>query len=68
MNASVHMGCSMAQIVSKCHSVTLAFDKGMGAPIGAVVAGSKSFIARYAFQNNFLRRFHELFTLSDVEI
>ncbi|DBA04846.1 TPA: LOW QUALITY PROTEIN: hypothetical protein N0F65_004483 [Lagenidium giganteum] len=43
-NASVAMGVPMADLVRDADSVSLCLSKGLGAPIGSVVAGSKEFI------------------------
>jgi threonine aldolase len=43
-NASVKSGFSMAELASSADSVSVCFSKGLGAPIGSVVAGSRGFI------------------------
>ncbi|NXC30370.1 THA2 aldolase, partial [Campylorhamphus procurvoides] len=45
MNAAVAQGVKPAQITQHCHSVSLCFSKGLGAPAGAVLAGHREFIA-----------------------
>lgn len=44
-NASVATGQSPASIASAADTVTVCFSKGLGAPVGSVLAGSKDFIA-----------------------
>ncbi len=39
-NASVATGVSLAELASCAHTVMVAFSKGLGAPIGAALAGS----------------------------
>lgn len=46
MNAAAASGASPATIVEHMDSVTLCLSKGLGAPVGSVIAGSKQFIAR----------------------
>lgn len=38
-NAAVALGCEMADVVVGCDTVSLAFSKGLGAPVGSVLAG-----------------------------
>ena len=45
MNAAVASGLSARRICEKVDTVWLDFTKGLGAPIGAVLAGSRDFIA-----------------------
>ncbi|XP_058673313.1 uncharacterized protein LOC131566128 [Ammospiza caudacuta] len=45
MNAAVAQGVEPAQIAQHCDSVSLCFSKGLGAPAGAVLAGSGQFVA-----------------------
>ncbi|NWT27558.1 THA2 aldolase, partial [Cardinalis cardinalis] len=45
MNAAVAQGVEAAQIAQHCDSVSLCFSKGLGAPGGAVLAGSRQFVA-----------------------
>lgn len=44
MNASVALGVPAAELAAGCDSVWLDFTKGLAAPLGAVLAGSKQFI------------------------
>jgi len=44
MNAVVASGISAREYASEVDSVTLGFTKGLGAPVGAVLAGNNSFI------------------------
>ncbi|GAB1607620.1 probable low-specificity L-threonine aldolase 2, partial [Argonauta hians] len=46
LNASVGLGVDVTEITKYCDSVTLCFSKGIGAPVGSVVAGTESFIKR----------------------
>lgn len=45
-NASVATGTSIKEYSSFFDSVSLCFSKGLGAPIGSVIAGTKDFIKR----------------------
>ncbi|NXK40498.1 THA2 aldolase, partial [Piprites chloris] len=45
MNAAVAQGVEPAQITQHCDSVSLCFSKGLGAPVGTVLAGRREFIA-----------------------
>ncbi|XP_059720187.1 uncharacterized protein LOC132336561 isoform X2 [Haemorhous mexicanus] len=45
MNAAVAQGVEPAQIAQHCDSVSLCFSKGLGAPVGAVLAGCRQFVA-----------------------
>lgn len=44
LHASVASGISANEYASQVDSVTICFSKGLGAPIGAALAGTKSFI------------------------
>jgi threonine aldolase len=44
MNAAVALGVSARDLTEGCDTVWLDFTKGLGAPLGAVLAGSKDFI------------------------
>jgi threonine aldolase len=44
MNAAVALGVSAPDLTAGCDTVWLDFTKGLGAPLGAVLAGSKDFI------------------------
>jgi threonine aldolase len=46
MNASVALGVSAADLTAGCDSVWLDFTKGLAAPLGAVLAGSRDFIGQ----------------------
>jgi threonine aldolase len=46
MNAAVALGVPAAELTAGCDSVWLDFTKGLGAPLGAVLAGSKAFIGQ----------------------
>ncbi|KAG7401758.1 putative low-specificity L-threonine aldolase 1 [Phytophthora boehmeriae] len=43
-NASVATGIPMAELVSGADSVSLCLSKGLGAPVGSILAGSEDFI------------------------
>eukprot|EP00075_Anas_platyrhynchos_P038231 XP_027327484.1 LOW QUALITY PROTEIN: probable low-specificity L-threonine aldolase 1 [Anas platyrhynchos] len=45
LNAAVAQAVEPAQITQHCDSVSLCFSKGLGAPAGAVLAGSRAFVA-----------------------
>jgi len=54
MNAAIATGCSAAELAAPADSTTLCLSKGLGAPIGSLLAGSETFItearrARKAF-------------------
>ena len=46
MNAAVALGVPASEITAGCDSVWLDFTKGLGAPLGAVLAGSREFIGQ----------------------
>lgn len=46
MNASIASGKSVKEICLHCDSINFCFSKGLGAPVGSVLIGSKQFIAR----------------------
>ncbi|MBU0691022.1 aminotransferase class I/II-fold pyridoxal phosphate-dependent enzyme [bacterium] len=43
-NAAVYLGASESEIAAYCDSVSVCFSKGLGAPVGSALAGSKDFI------------------------
>ena len=45
-NASVATGCSTASLCAPVDSVSACFSKGLGAPVGSVLAGDTDFVAR----------------------
>ncbi|KAG8648100.1 probable low-specificity L-threonine aldolase 1 isoform X2 [Manihot esculenta] len=45
-NAAVALGVAVDRLVQAADSVSVCLSKGLGAPVGSVVAGSKSFIAK----------------------
>ncbi|HET7005673.1 MAG TPA: GntG family PLP-dependent aldolase, partial [Candidatus Binatia bacterium] len=45
-NAAVHVGQSVAEISKKFDSVQFCFSKGLGAPVGSMIVGSRDFIER----------------------
>jgi threonine aldolase len=46
LNACVARGLAPAEYTRHVHSVSLCFSKGLGAPVGSVIAGARPFIAR----------------------
>ncbi|GAB1607790.1 probable low-specificity L-threonine aldolase 2 [Argonauta hians] len=50
MNAAVGLGVDVKEITQYFDSITFCLNKGLGAPIGSIVAGSASFIQR-AWEN-----------------
>ena len=46
MNAAVALGVPATELTAGCDSVWLDFTKGLSAPLGAVLAGSKDFIGQ----------------------
>ena len=45
-NAAVYLGENVAEMTKKFDSVQFCFSKGLGAPVGSMVVGSKDFIER----------------------
>jgi threonine aldolase len=45
-NASAASGTSLDRFASHAHSVMVCYSKGLGAPVGSAVAGSKDFIGK----------------------
>jgi len=45
-NAAVRLGVPVSRIAKHCDSVTFCLSKGLGAPIGSVLTGEKSFIEK----------------------
>lgn len=43
-NASVALECPVADLARPCDSVMFCFSKGLGAPVGSMLAGSRKFI------------------------
>lgn len=46
LNASVGLGVEPAEITKYCDTVSLCLSKGVGAPVGSVIAGTSIFIQR----------------------
>ena len=46
MNAAVALGMPAAKLAAPFDTVSLCFSKGLGAPVGSAIAGSKEFIAQ----------------------
>src|SRR3954462_15071713 len=53
-NASVALGKSVAEITSPVDSVMFCLSKGLGAPVGSLLVGSKTFIERARIQRKAL--------------
>ena len=45
-NAAVASGRAASEYASLCDSVSVCFSKGLGAPVGSAIAGSREFVAR----------------------
>ena len=45
-NAAVALGCDVGEIAAPFDSVMFCLSKGLGAPVGSMIAGSQSFIRR----------------------
>ncbi|MDR2166476.1 MAG: low-specificity L-threonine aldolase [Clostridiales bacterium] len=45
-NAAVHLGASAAEIAQYCDALMFCISKGLAAPIGSLLCGTKDFIAR----------------------
>ncbi|MEX0805213.1 MAG: GntG family PLP-dependent aldolase [Candidatus Binatia bacterium] len=45
-NAAVHLGQSVAEVSRKFDSVQFCLSKGLGAPVGSIIVGSREFIER----------------------
>ena len=48
-NAAIAAGVTAAQLAAEVDSVSLCLSKGMGAPVGSVLAGSREFVERARF-------------------
>jgi threonine aldolase len=46
MNAAVALGVPAAEVAGRCDTVTLCLSKGLGCPLGALLAGSRELMAR----------------------
>lgn len=46
LNAAVALGVPAASMAAACDSVSICLSKGLGCPVGSLVAGSRAFIAR----------------------
>jgi threonine aldolase len=46
LNAAVALRCEPKELAGACDTVSISLNKGLGAPIGAALAGSKATIAR----------------------
>ena len=44
MNAAIALGCTAAELVAPCDTTTLCLSKGLGAPVGSLLAGSRDFV------------------------
>lgn len=45
-NAAVALGCNVQELCTKMDSVQFCLSKGLAAPVGSILAGSKQFIAK----------------------
>jgi threonine aldolase len=45
-NAAVHLGQNVAEMTAKFDSIQFCFSKGLGAPVGSMIVGSKDLIER----------------------
>lgn len=45
-NAAVRLGVPVSRIAKHCDSVTFCLSKGLGAPVGSVLTGERSFIEK----------------------
>jgi threonine aldolase len=45
-NAAVYLGCKVSELVAQVDSVQFCLSKGLGAPVGSLVAGSKELVGR----------------------
>src|SRR5205823_8941040 len=45
-NAAAYLGEDVAVMTAKCDSVQFCLSKGLGAPVGSMIAGSREFIER----------------------
>jgi threonine aldolase len=46
LNAAVALGVPASEVVAECDTVMLDFTKGLGAPLGAVLAGPQDFVGQ----------------------
>lgn len=46
-NAVIQSGVSAAEITKGFDSVSICLSKGLGAPVGSILVGSKTFIKKY---------------------
>ncbi|XP_018588213.2 probable low-specificity L-threonine aldolase 2 [Scleropages formosus] len=46
MNAAVNLGVSPPVILQHCHTVSVCLSKGLGAPVGTMLAGPKDFVQK----------------------
>ena len=44
-NAAVALGVDAAELAAPCHSVSVCLSKGLGAPVGSVLCGSRALVA-----------------------
>ncbi len=45
VNAAVALGCDAKELAAPCDSISLCLSKGLGAPVGSLLAGTASFVA-----------------------
>ena len=53
-NAAVSLGIDASEIAQYCDSVMFCLSKGLGAPVGSILAGSKDFIAKARFKRKIM--------------
>lgn len=49
MNAAVYQKIPVSEIAKYVDSICFCLSKGLGAPVGSILSGSKSFVAKYVF-------------------
>ncbi|MGE3173187.1 MAG: low specificity L-threonine aldolase [Planctomycetota bacterium] len=45
LNAATALGCAPSELAAPCDSVSLCLSKGLGAPVGSLLAGDAAFVA-----------------------
>ena len=53
-NAAVALGVKASEITKYCDSVMFCLSKGLGAPVGSILAGSKQFIEKARFRRKIM--------------
>lgn len=57
MNAAVYLRVTPKRIVRDVDSVCFCLSKGLGCPVGALLAGNKTFVAKYVFMSMPVKQF-----------